>query len=662
MTTNALSLLMLLSLMLITGCSAFRVYDCGKNETRYDVIDLHEPEPCEEAERQFKRGENVRVQLLKTQTNRLVKGFQCKVTMTREVTRCGLDSIQYGSQFPVLKRPIRIIPEECRKATQTQRMVIDNRYFHNLTLGVTNHIQYYRYGSVDQDGNCEHQSFRSGGIQFHRSYKRTELDIRIEIIRGHVDTATGTIRFANRIRARFRDGVVKDDQEGTIVWHPEDPDCHEETSEVYLGPATRYSRQASTDKNLESLIMVQNNNTNQYAGLLLENPTSVCTVHGYTTQIPGLVVLVLRDGDSPLPQAFFQKEVDIGDSHVQSQLSYLHLSTNLDMSEKLATLWAQLCEVNRASLHNKLQAIAATGNPYSIADTHGSGYSTYTAGAVAYIAQCQPEEATIRPYNNCTHEIPIRIGEREAFADPITKIIKEFPTTLVCDDFLPVRWKIGGDWYCGTPRVHRCPAPRQLTTKGFTFRETDFTQGLGHSLYTTEQLEAHRRFQLISDTRGAVWAKVTTAATDTPMGHLRSPPTADDITELGETIADQFLPMMQWFGNAFSDIVGALLILSGIKILVGSAVRAYLLIKKRGVGWWLLASVWHTAFLVVMTPVTTLKRAYQDMVALVEEAGEMPENNEAAPLYRDLQIQLEDLQLRLNQIQTLRAHNQGGQV
>lgn len=49
-------------------------------------------------------------------------------------------------------------------------------------------------------------------------------------------------------------------------------------------------------------------------------------------------------------------------------------------------------------------------------------------GGVAYITKCVPLTAHIRPFKNCSHEIPIVLpNNAEVFMDPISRIVVYVP-------------------------------------------------------------------------------------------------------------------------------------------------------------------------------------------------------------------------------------------
>jgi hypothetical protein len=107
-----------------------------------------------------------------------------------------------------------------------------------------------------------------------------------------------------------------------------------------------------------------------------------------------------------------------------------------------------VCQVERKSLFNKLQALAS-GNKYNI---YGPGFQIYLSGSVAYVAQCLPVEARIYNPVNCTQEIPVEIGSEESwnvtrkYANAQTMILQDFPTRVPCTKEYPPKWKIEDRW------------------------------------------------------------------------------------------------------------------------------------------------------------------------------------------------------------------------
>ncbi len=444
----------------------------------------------------------------------------------------------------------------------------------------------------------------------------------MEKIHGNLDVATSIVAFDNRLHAPYMDSVLKDDIVGTMVWSNEKPACHETVSQVFLGNATIHVKTNSTDLK-DAIVLVNDQATNQYAGLLLQRTTSVCEHHGYGTQIPGVVVILLRTLDSPIPQASFRPQSPQEEIHAKTGMGFLHLHGHLRAAEKFATVWRQLCNIQRNTLHNKLQAIGGANNQYSLLDTHGTGSMVVVAGAVAYLAKCPVKDATIRPYPNCTTEIPVLVEGQPRFVDPISLVIRYYPQVLPCDDSLPVRWKIAGSWYCSSPPGQvKCQAPIQLKPGGKqTLDAKDFSEGLGQGIYSVQQRDMHHRLLVVMDSRAAAVVKmandVTQGAHDG--GRLRMPLSFQDYTDLRFHLGMDLVPMFRWFGTWWNVAFGILLTFGMLKVLAGMITRAYLLWVDKGCGWWMFAALWQTAFLWLTFPIAVIRTTTKQIMSDLEE-------------------------------------------
>jgi len=275
---------------------AITVYDCGHDNATFEAIDLHEPAACPDPIRDYHPPYNATVQILQTDTELPILGYQCIITITREVTRCGFNSITYGHTTPVWEQAVEVTPEECRKAVEQGDLVI------RVTVGERMDESYFSHGYVDREGNCQTASFESGGEQFEHSYEKTKLSALVRVARGTADIAEGTVTFTSGITARYKDEVLRDAFEGTIVWTADEPPCSSTVSEVYMGDSQVHQRVGA--RNLAGAILRVTGGgrrSDQYAGLVLGEASSVCGAHCWTTQIHGPAPCLPREGDQPLP-------------------------------------------------------------------------------------------------------------------------------------------------------------------------------------------------------------------------------------------------------------------------------------------------------------------------------------------------------------------------
>ena len=304
-------------------------------------------------------------------------------------------------------------------------------------LDLVNTYRFFSRGALSDGMQCTNtEGFESGGRWFTKSTEETVLEIMLTTVRGTVDTATGEAVFVNGIRANFKDLVIRDSVEGMLVWEDKEPACENTVSEIFKGNGTLHRRTGHPDL-AGSIVMIRHNSTNQFAGLALETVTTICGVRCFSTQIRGLVVCPYREGDEPIPRTSFKEYFSPEQADLQTQLGYLHVTTNMATADRFAKVQSELCMVDRKTLYNKLQAIAGAQNNYALLDLYGTGYHISQAGAVVYVTRCSPVDVPRQDFANCTQEIPVLYQNTTWFVDAFTRIITPFPTVVPCSDLMP---------------------------------------------------------------------------------------------------------------------------------------------------------------------------------------------------------------------------------
>ena len=100
---------------------------------------------------------------------------------------------------------------------------------------------------------------------------------------------------------------------------------------------------------------------------------------------------------------------------------------------------------------------AASMNPSEIAHelTGVRGTTVAIAGAAIHILQCEAKEAVLRPAENCTTEIPIKLLDTNtsAFMNAETHVVLKSSTLISCNDMSVPLFKIRGRWYKMSPNL-----------------------------------------------------------------------------------------------------------------------------------------------------------------------------------------------------------------
>ena len=600
-------------------------YNCSHANTTFTTINLIEPEDCPDPEDDYEKVEKKRVELIQTDTAYPVTAHACQVTYSKRVSHCGFDHIAYAPHHIAFGKTLEFTPKECRKAVRTRQLEVFGQVY-KIPLGSRHHVHYVSHGALWDNGYCDSAQFVSEGRQFTSSVEEVFLTLQLKLIRGTADSATGSLLLNNGLKVKWKDGVVKDANEGTIVWDSSAPPCLQTVSGIYHGYAHLHRRKGLPELQ-ESIVMIENNVSRQYAGLVLKESNSICGKQIWSTQISGLVVHLPREGDGLMDEYEFDKRMDQEQISIATEISQLHLSTNLAMYRRFREVQINLCKLERYTLYNKLQAIAGN-NRYGLLDVMGRGHEVYVAGAVAHVAQCAEEEVAIRDHPNCTLEVPVTVQGPNGttygrFADPFTWVLKPYPTTIPCSPIMPIMWRISGDWYCAQPNTSPCPEPLKLNTSIDPFVPEDFAIRIGADAYTESQKNQHAQFRDSQVGIDPTLQEMTNAATrggSPDTGTLGWVLSDAQVANLGDLVASLVSPMFATFGKAWNVIVGIFLSIMVFKIVVGCVIRTYVIYCERGCGWWMLAALWGTLFAVIRIPWETVRHIRDTLLAPIDQS------------------------------------------
>ena len=612
-------------------------FECEGETDGTRTINLLEPGKCADPKRDYREPYTQSVELLQIDNTVLINGYRCSAVYSRQVTRCGFNSITYGSVHTATHKRVDILPAECRQAVSKKTLTVHGREYAIEEIGLPQTTSLYKHGGVSRAGSCWTEDFFSEGQFFQNSYEWYVIELMVEKIRGTADLATSKVTFQNGVVAPLHDKVVRDVFEGTIVWNTTERSCRNRISSVYLGTADLHQRRddpkemrpeeeedddddarkkrAATAPGAwsEAIAIVKNDTTKQMAGVLIKEPILLCGENCYNTHVKDLVLCRAR---GPVTRYDFKSHFDQLRHGMEAKIAYHHLDSNLEVLGKFEEVQQELCRIERKTIFNKLQALAGTQNRYALNDLLGTGHQVYIAGAAAYVTKCREVEVTRTEYPNCTVEVPV-IRQNETtvrFADPVTWVLQDYPTVIPCSSYAPVRWKIMGAWYCSNPNVYSCSAPARLRPEMKDLTSSSFTDGLGYELYSQEQRDEHVRFQRAFTSRSAVVAKLTNAAISS--SHLDSegkfytlgmPLDQTDLNGVTFSVGGVLMPLFPLIGEWWQIISGIFICILILKIVCGCAIRLCVLYQERGCGCWLFGAFWATAFQLIRAPMAVME-------------------------------------------------------
>jgi hypothetical protein len=228
---TAMSILILL--FVSTSAKAITVYDCEDRNVTVQTIDLLQTSDCPEGETDYDDPVETTVQILQRSSDINHVAFQCHVSVTKTVASCGWDSITYGIMTTEWNRVLEISPKQCREAVSNNTLTIEGKTY-NVVPGEILQNTFFSHGMVYKDGTCDVDTFTSGGMVFKSHFEETKIRIYIKKVKASVNLDDGKISFPGGLTTNFKDKVVQDALEGTIVWTANDPPCEDTVSQVCI--------------------------------------------------------------------------------------------------------------------------------------------------------------------------------------------------------------------------------------------------------------------------------------------------------------------------------------------------------------------------------------------------------------------------------------------
>ena len=607
----------------------FTVFDLEHQDAVSRPIDLHQPEDCEEVTLTHSPPKTQRMQILMVNHRVPISAYRCQVFVSRIITRCGFDSLSYGSIPAYTDRPYLLTPQACRK-TIDQGYLVFERQKVEVTLNVPINHGFFSRGGLEHDHTCISSSFYRANRIWKNSYEFTVLKVHITRIQGKVHPSTNRVIFDNYLVANYKDAMVQDSEMGTFIWTPSEISCDQRVTEIYGGRGHLYSRRNDTKPgSVGDMITFEVPEEERVAGFVIRGESTLCHRSVLNTQLSNVKVIILDWSIIPLNVSLVPKS-DLLEIQLHTGWSYVTIKRNLELDARFKLLHGLICDNERSNLYNRLSLLAAD-NSAALLETFGPGHSVSRSGAVCYVTTGIPVLAKLRPHPNCTMEIPIMVNNVSMFANPLTFTIVRYPQILPCDPIAPVMWLINGRWLKSMPQPSPALSPLRLDpdSNDIELSLPDFTAGLGQGAFTVEQREAHRVYLELYSSRAAVITDITRTALDRAplVGSLNSFYSSYDLNYLKHSIGYTLVPFFVVFGDYTAFIFGIFWIFVFAKVIGGMLLRCALAYERNGLGLWLLMAVWETMFVVLMTPVRVVNAVAAEAVTPNPRPQSLPTNN-----------------------------------
>ena len=168
------------------------------------------------------------------------------------------------------------------------------------------------------------------------------------------------------------------------------------------------------------------------------------------------------------------QEIQVGLSFERVALKQCHdYKQVLENSLSLAALdEGHLLLIECLKIHHYLGAVATLTKKLF---KRSEGFKSLRMGGVFYLIRCSPVMAFVAELNHCCQEIPVVVGDRLLYADPISLTISFNCTVVRCSKHLPAMYELTEWTLCASPMLSECDAPKRLDPNGAN--ETSFFPG-----------------------------------------------------------------------------------------------------------------------------------------------------------------------------------------
>ena len=649
------------------------VYDCESPRTTLHAIDLTQPKACSVTTSHYDSPKKLHVEVLEAVQHRSTPAYVCQAYITLEVSRCGFDSLHYGTQTAVLRRPVRVPEASCKEAAVRGFLFLMEKTL-PVVMGITSYKKWFTHGNLDSNSRCTTEDFSTNGIHYSNSYEIATLEYVVKRVDARVEELNNVIFLPDFVRAEFNKGAVVDDSIGTVVWSYRAHSCEEKLSKIYSGTAEFFGVKSTPLTVLEGLLMIRNNQTSQTAGFVIKSQKKLCGRTVYTTQTAGLYAMIIR-GDESGMAVNYNPEAYSASTQAGVQRDYLYLASSLSVQERLAAITDLICTNAEEILRTQL-SLAAGENKYSLRSRIGIGKTIITASAAAYIVRCEPVRAHLVEFPNCTTELPVRPVDtnQTMFADAFTMILSRVPNVTPCSALIENQFKIGDRWLCrrsGPP--HPCPPPLQLDV--LVGGELDLSDAhgerLGSGLYTPDQVKAHAAYLTTIRAREAVVGKLTYASTSNLRedGQLGVPLTLEDAPQFHTMLNSVLSLELTLWGIHLSTAFMILVMAGAAKIILCMILRLMIAARLYGCSWYSFLAIFDLLLMLLLLPVKAVssaaKQAQEELEANFKRhhlKPLLPCHHSDAPLDAVVTVNVEDeegreLSHRVSKLVTKAVHS-----
>ena len=341
----------------ISRNKTFDAFDCT-DLSNHQTFDASNPAPCPDIQTWFENGQNQEIQVLETKKRDEMVVKTCKIRLSKIVQSCGLvTSITYGPTTNVMEnKVIKVSEEECRRIHQHQNYFFqDGVIVNNVTISTDTgyHTEDWvppGHGKRFDTGGCSGRKLIVENRQFDRHTLRYVLNFELLVKTVPFDSVNKVVRLQTQDVPLSHQVKVSS---VTTIWDLPHQNCYQSLHEIYKGEAKFFR---SNHTGVSSMLLINNNSTNQYFGLQILDQQSICQKTVFATKTSEIYVrFKTNENDWEIDNVLKPKRTEINQwSHIRGFLDALYVTVSTYWPEAFSAITNRICQNERSIVSTML--------------------------------------------------------------------------------------------------------------------------------------------------------------------------------------------------------------------------------------------------------------------------------------------------------------------
>ena len=257
----------------------------------------------------------------------------------------------------------------------------------------------------------------------------------------------------------------------------------------------------------------------------------------------------------------------------------------------------QRCKKERRILENSLAIASQSPDQFAYNLMKGPGYMAITAGEVVHIIKCLPVEVKIAHGENCYEELAVTRNNKTMFLTPKTHILKSRGVKIECNGLFPTYYQINENWYKVLPKLTEAKSPTILRPiSQATWNYNDPASLATSGIYTEKDLDQLRdrimfpmdQPALLNDVAREMHGHVVTDNEGAISRLLKENAIEKIISNTWNNMWTKFTT----FRSVSAGIFTIIIVIQGIKMILGVFLKGYALHRIYGWSTHLLSALW----------------------------------------------------------------------